>query len=264
MGSATVAATSAFFALVAVIVGIKFLRSATRAESAATGNPDVAKTLENGMKLFTDEMLRLHDGSDPSKPLLLCVLGEVFDVTSGAKHYGKGSGYNVFVGKDGSRSFHSGDWNNPQADVRDLNVMAIADVIGWREFYRKHETYNQVGYMIGLYYDENGNPTTALQEVEAVGAKAADVKSHEDKLMKTYPGCDMAHTAADRKTKISCTSDDEPRYPRLLTWKHIGTGETARRCACFSGRELSRKLDVGEVEVYAGCQASDRACTIQQ
>lgn len=38
------------------------------------------------------------------------ILGEVFDVSNGAKHYGKGGAYEGFAGKDASRSFVSGDF----------------------------------------------------------------------------------------------------------------------------------------------------------
>lgn len=39
------------------------------------------------------------------------ILGEVFDVSKGAKHYGKGGPYEGFTGKDASRSFVSGDFS---------------------------------------------------------------------------------------------------------------------------------------------------------
>ncbi|CAN0392758.1 unnamed protein product, partial [Ectocarpus sp. 13 AM-2016] len=38
------------------------------------------------------------------------ILGEVFDVSKGAKHYGKGGAYESFTGKDASRSFVSGNF----------------------------------------------------------------------------------------------------------------------------------------------------------
>lgn len=42
---------------------------------------------------------------------LTSILGEVFDVTKGKKHYGKGGSYEFFTGKDASRSFVSGDFS---------------------------------------------------------------------------------------------------------------------------------------------------------
>uniref|UniRef100_A0A7S1MSQ7 Cytochrome b5 heme-binding domain-containing protein n=1 Tax=Neobodo designis TaxID=312471 RepID=A0A7S1MSQ7_NEODS len=216
--------------------------------------------------VFTPEQLKVFDGSDESRPLLLVVLGEVFDVSEGKKFYGKGQGYDIFVGQDSSRSFHSGDWKEPKADVRDLNVMAVADVTGWRTFYRNHQKYKKVGVVVGIYYDENGNPTEALAEVEAKAAKADAIKEGEDRKLQQHPGCDMLHNASTKTTRIACpAAEGDARFPRLVSWTHPGTGQVARRCACISGRELSRgELDIGDITIYPGCQPSDRECTIVQ
>ena len=232
---------------------------ATGSVSADDGTPLAAN-------VFSAEKLREFDGSDESKPLLLVVLGEVFDVSDGKKFYGKGQGYEIFVGQDSSRSFHSGDWKDPKADCRDLNVMGASDVIGWRAFYRNHKSYRRVGVVQGLYYDAEGVPTDALAEVEAMGAKADAIKEGEERKMKQHPGCDMLHNASTKSTRIACpAAEGDARFPRLVTWAHPGTGETARRCACISGRELSRgNLDIGDISVYPGCKAEQRECLIVQ
>lgn len=49
-------------------------------------------------KLFTKEELSQYKGTDGS-PVYLAVLGHVFDVTKGKKHYGPGGGYEFFAGK---------------------------------------------------------------------------------------------------------------------------------------------------------------------
>jgi membrane-associated progesterone receptor component len=40
------------------------------------------------MKQFTLEQLAGHDGSDPSKPMLLSIRGVVYDITTGKQFYG--------------------------------------------------------------------------------------------------------------------------------------------------------------------------------
>jgi len=45
-----------------------------------------------------------------SRQLLLAVLGEVFDVTKGERHYRPGQPYAFFTGRDGSRAFTTGDF----------------------------------------------------------------------------------------------------------------------------------------------------------
>lgn len=47
--------------------------------------------------------LAQYDGSDPSKPIYVAIKGRVFDVTHKKDMYGKGTGYNVFAGKDASK-----------------------------------------------------------------------------------------------------------------------------------------------------------------
>ena len=56
-----------------------------------TSAPSGERDPETGLLIFTTEELARHDGSDPSKPLLLAVKGYVFDVTAkGSDYYGKG------------------------------------------------------------------------------------------------------------------------------------------------------------------------------
>lgn len=257
-GAALAGATTALFALVIAI--------------CMTYKTDILRVLQPkreapvlGDKVFTAEQLLTYDGTDPSSPLYLCVLGEIFDVTAGAKHYGKGQGYNVFVGKDSSKSFHTGDWANPDPDVRSLNVLAVAEIVGWRKFYREHKQYAYVGVLHGIYYNADGTPTDALAEVEAMSAQAADVEKVENDKRAAFPGCDMAHTAATKQTRIVCPSKGEVRYPRLHSWAHVATGEQVQRCSCITARELSRDLPFSsKVEVYNGCQSHESECTITQ
>ena len=59
--------------------------------------------------------------------LLLAVLGEVFDVSKGAKHYAPGMGYSFFTGRDGSRAFVTGDFTEAGL-VDDLTGLSPTDV----------------------------------------------------------------------------------------------------------------------------------------
>ena len=53
----------------------------------------------SGTRIFTKEELKQYDGSDEKKPVYLALLGSVFDVTRGKRHYGKGGGYSFFSGE---------------------------------------------------------------------------------------------------------------------------------------------------------------------
>ncbi|KAK7354896.1 hypothetical protein VNO80_14138 [Phaseolus coccineus] len=58
-------------------------------------------------RLFSGQELALFNGSDEGLPVLLGILGSVFDVTKGKSHYGSRGGYNRFAGRDASRAFVS-------------------------------------------------------------------------------------------------------------------------------------------------------------
>ena len=51
------------------------------------------------VRVFTSLELKQFDGSDENKPIYLAMLGRVFDVTKGSRHYGPGGGYSFFSGK---------------------------------------------------------------------------------------------------------------------------------------------------------------------
>ncbi|CAI5529046.1 unnamed protein product [Closterium sp. Naga37s-1] len=76
---------------------------------AARSNPRKAQWQAD--KLWSAEELAKYNGSTKGLPLLLGILGDVFDVTKGRKHYGKGQGYNHFAGRDATRAFVSGNFS---------------------------------------------------------------------------------------------------------------------------------------------------------
>ena len=96
-------------ALVLVVVVFAALGRLGRhaAGALATLGPTYASSrYDDGGRLVTPEELRRHDGiQEPT--LWLAILGEVFDVTKGERHYGVGGGYAGFVAKDGTRAFGS-------------------------------------------------------------------------------------------------------------------------------------------------------------
>ena len=48
--------------------------------------------------------LAAYDGSDPAKPLLIGIRGQVYDVTRGRDFYGPAGPYGMFAGKDCTRA----------------------------------------------------------------------------------------------------------------------------------------------------------------
>ena len=54
---------------------------------------------------YTAEELATFDGSDATKPILLCVRGTIYDVTRGRSFYGPKGPYALFAGKECARAF---------------------------------------------------------------------------------------------------------------------------------------------------------------
>jgi hypothetical protein len=74
---------------------------------------------------------------------------------------------NNFLGKDASRSFVTGDFQNDLNDeILDLSESQIADIFNWKDFYDK--TYDFVGLMIGKFYDERGAKTEYMIKAEKI------------------------------------------------------------------------------------------------
>ncbi|GMI71522.1 ARABIDOPSIS THALIANA MEMBRANE-ASSOCIATED PROGESTERONE BINDING PROTEIN 3 [Hibiscus trionum] len=53
---------------------------------------------------ITESELRAYDGSDPKKPLLIAIKGQIYDVSSSEMFYGRGGAYSMFTGRDASRA----------------------------------------------------------------------------------------------------------------------------------------------------------------
>lgn len=53
---------------------------------------------KGSIPVFTTSELKEYSGEDGSKGLYLAILGSVYDVGRGRKHYGPGGSYNYFAG----------------------------------------------------------------------------------------------------------------------------------------------------------------------
>ncbi|KAF5480387.1 hypothetical protein F2P56_001142 [Juglans regia] len=53
---------------------------------------------------ISEDDLKQYDGSDPEKPLLMAIKGQIYDVSQSRMFYGPGGPYALFAGKDASRA----------------------------------------------------------------------------------------------------------------------------------------------------------------
>ncbi|KAG9557886.1 cytochrome b5, partial [Aureobasidium melanogenum] len=70
--------------------------------------PAVVASWLRGPLYLTDEELKAYDGSDASKPVYIALNGTIYDVSAGRHVYGPGGSYNFFAGRDATRAFITG------------------------------------------------------------------------------------------------------------------------------------------------------------
>ncbi|GBG61145.1 hypothetical protein CBR_g19221 [Chara braunii] len=202
-------------------------------------------------RVFTAEELALYDGVK-RKQLLLAILGDVFDVTEGQRHYGPGNGYHHFVGKDASRAFVTGKFTDGLTDdVSGLSASEYSGLQEWHSFYVKSDKYRYVGKLAGRFYDEAGRGTKALEDLHSEFKKAERMKELQIAEVGKYPTCNSRWSSAEGGF-VSCTSG----YPR----KVFITGGTTSRCACFQYSEL----DQPNQEAYPDCDPYATECQVSQ
>ncbi|KAG7483728.1 hypothetical protein MATL_G00041360 [Megalops atlanticus] len=215
------------------------------------------------MQLFREKDLSLYDGESGSRGLYLSILGQVFDVGKGSKHYGPGGGYHFFAGKDASRAFVTGDFTETGLtdDVSDLTPSQVVALFDWLAFYQRD--YEPVGRLIGRYYSENGQPTEALRRVEAALAEGLKLKAEAQTQSKRFPSCNSEWSAATGGRVWCSTASggvhrDWVGVPRKL----FSPGSSRSRCVCVQSSDPT-ELDNPNLQVYEGCPPLAQSCTIK-
>ncbi|KAH1189710.1 Membrane-associated progesterone-binding protein 4 [Glycine max] len=211
---------------------------------------------ETAERLFSAEELSLFNGTDEGLPILLGILGSVFDVTKGKSHYGSRGGYNHFAGRDASRAFVSGNFTGDGLtdSLRGLSsTEVVKSIVEWRDFY--HKSYKYVGKLVGRYYDSQGNPTKYLKGVEVKAARGAQLLEKQKIEEAKLPSCN-SRWSQDEGGEVWC----DVGYPRLVQrpLEIALTGKMSKRCACFEDSQL----DQPGLEVYEGCDYHATRCKV--
>ncbi|KAJ5901612.1 hypothetical protein N7495_002140 [Penicillium taxi] len=136
---------------------------------------------QNGPVNLTPAELALFNGVDESLPIYLAVNGSIFDVSANPRIYGPGGGYNFFSGRDATRAFVTGCFDEDltpdmtgveemfmpiedvpneslssgekkirrQQELKKARSHVWASVDGWERFFRNHKRYFQAGKVVG-------------------------------------------------------------------------------------------------------------------
>ncbi|KAJ1416738.1 Cytochrome b5-like heme/steroid binding domain [Sesbania bispinosa] len=113
---------------------------------------------------ITDWELRSYNGSDPNKPLLMAIKGQIYDVSAGRNFYGPGGPYAMFAGKECSRalallSFKPEDING---NLEGLDESELAILEDWE--YKFIEKYPKVGQLVPEHRTLQNEHTEQSQE----------------------------------------------------------------------------------------------------
>jgi len=86
-----------------------------------------------------------YDGSDPAKPLLIGIRGQVYDVTRGRDFYGPGGPYGMFAGKDCTRALAKVSFDDElfTGDIEGLEREELDKLEEWIEMFEGK--YRRIG-----------------------------------------------------------------------------------------------------------------------
>ncbi|KAJ6840715.1 membrane steroid-binding protein 1-like [Iris pallida] len=92
-----------------------------------------------------EEELKAYDGSDPKKPLLMAIKGQIYDVTQSRMFYGPGGPYALFAGKDASRALAKMSFEEKDltGDISGLGPFELDALNDWE--YKFMSKYTKVG-----------------------------------------------------------------------------------------------------------------------
>ncbi|XP_059451639.1 membrane steroid-binding protein 2-like [Corylus avellana] len=136
----------------------------------------------------TEEELKQYDGSDPQKPLLMAIKGQIYDVSQSRVFYGPGGPYALFAGKDASRALAKMSFEEKDltGDVSGLGPFELEALQDWE--YKFMSKYVKVG--------------TVRQPGEAAESTDRDVaKPAEDGPSESAPIITEEAPAADHAPK---------------------------------------------------------------
>ncbi|KAL7183832.1 hypothetical protein ACSBR2_026082 [Camellia fascicularis] len=93
----------------------------------------------------TEEELKVYDGSDTKKPLLMAIKGQIYDVTQSRMFYGPGGPYALFAGKDASRALAKMSFEEQDltGDISGLGPFELDALQDWE--YKFMTKYVKVG-----------------------------------------------------------------------------------------------------------------------
>ncbi|KAI5196903.1 cytochrome b5 [Aureobasidium subglaciale] len=95
--------------------------------------PALVASWLKGPVYLTDAELAAYNGKDASKPVYIALNGTIYDVSAGRHVYGPGGSYNFFAGRDATRAFITGCFQEdltPDTRGAELTYIPVDDDVG--------------------------------------------------------------------------------------------------------------------------------------
>ncbi|NXK97145.1 NEUFC protein, partial [Formicarius rufipectus] len=227
-------------------------------------------------RLLSAAELRRYRGRHGDPGLYLALLGTVFDVERGRRHYGPGGAYSALAGRDATRAFATGDFTPAGLvdDVLALSPQELLSIQRWLSFYS--DNYKPVGKLVGRFYDEKGAPTEALREAEAALEEALRLRAEGEQRKQQFPPCNSEWNSA-KGTRFWCSrhSGGVSRAWAGVPRRLYQPGSPGSGCVCVrstgapwghppSAQHSDRgDLDDPHLEEYEGCHPLAEQCVLR-
>lgn len=216
-----------------------------------------------GEQIFTINELRKYTNLEDG--LYISILGQVFDVTKGVKHYGPGATYHAFTGKDASLAFITGEFNTKALtdDISSLSVQQVKALNDWLKFYKKNYIYK--GKLNSRFYNEDGSPTQEFRDVRDKLALANKEEFLEEQKKRMFPPCNVEWTV-EKGSVVWCSKRSggiEREWvgvPRML---FESPGSQQYRCACVRIDSKEYEESKGSLREYLGCGTTSPKCAVK-
>ncbi|CAM9253481.1 unnamed protein product [Chrysoparadoxa australica] len=191
---------------------------------------------------------------------VLAILGTIYDVSSGGKHYKKPSQYAAFTGRDASRAFVTGLYDDDNLHDR-LDGLSPEDCIAldkWSKFYRTNDDYKQLGLVEGNFWDGKGAKTQAMLDFEGCLRQGVEDAQLVKEFISEFPTCSSSWSKG-KGGEVACKSSykggGKTLVPRMAPKGHKMHG----RCACYTVEHALRHPDLVQ---YPGCSPESTVCAL--
>ncbi|KAG5683939.1 hypothetical protein PVAND_013195 [Polypedilum vanderplanki] len=257
----------ALFNLLVIIVAIiyavyyqLYLKDVENVEEVAGGE---GESDQFKIPMFTSEQLKEYNGEGDNKKLYLGIMGEIFDVTRGEKHYGLGQPYHNYVGKDASKAFITGEFDakngksNALDHVLSLSPSELVSLKKWRDFYI--ENYDFVGRLIGRFYEPDGTPTEYFWAIDRKIQFGLKQQEEEANFQREFPPCNMEYKR-EKGTRFWCTTQSGGVERELAGYPIQLFNQDAKTFSCICTEK--ENFELPQFRKYENCDDKIRSCFV--